>query len=111
MNKRILLALALLLFWVGVAAAQDVLVEYVEETVELRGSMGWSELYIGDMVPGDATVRLRDGGLLELRGGGSTYLISRAGTYGLSSIIDTGERNRETGIIFRSSRPRDRGYW
>lgn len=98
MNKRIIFALALLLFWVGVAAAQDVLVEYVEGTVELRGSMGWTELYIGDMVPADATVRLRDGGLLELRSEGSTYLISRTGTYGLSSIIDTGERNTEAGI-------------
>lgn len=98
MKKRTLFALALLLFLVGITAAQDVLVEYVEGTVELRGLRGWSELYIGDTLPIDATVRLRDGGLLELRSGERTYLISRGGTYGLPSIIDTGERNSAAGI-------------
>lgn len=98
MKKRILFALALLLVWVGNATAQDVLVEYVEGSVELRGSMGWTEIYIGEMVPADSTVRLPSGGLLELRSGGSTFLISRAGTYGLSSIIESNERSTSSGI-------------
>jgi tetratricopeptide (TPR) repeat protein len=72
--------------------AQAILVEYVEGVVEVRAGSDWVELFIGDTVSRDETVRIGGGGLIELRDADRTVLLSRPGTYELSTVVAAGAR-------------------
>lgn len=117
MKKKMYVAILVALVVVMGVAAQDVLVEYVEGTVELQGARGWSELFIGDSVPGSGTVRIGADGMVELRGTERTVLLARAGTYDLSTILSAAQSGSNTGVgslmtsrirrLVRDEEPRD----
>jgi tetratricopeptide (TPR) repeat protein len=91
-----------ILIMVALSAAplfgQAILVEYVEGIVEVRSGSDWVELFIGDTVSRDETVRIGGGGLIELRDSDRTVLLSRPGTYELSSVVAAGSRTAPSGL-------------
>lgn len=98
MRKYSLISLFLFVAVAGIAVAQDILVEYVEGSVEVRGARGWSELFIGDTVAGNGTVRIGADGMVELRGAERTVLLARAGTYDLAEILGATRATANTGV-------------
>jgi len=98
MNKTLIISVIAIVAMVSIVAAQDILVEYTEGTVELRGSRGWSEVFIGDSVPGNATIRVGDDGMVELRGAERTVLLARAGTYDLATILSAVQPAANNGV-------------
>jgi tetratricopeptide (TPR) repeat protein len=78
--------------------AQAILVEYVEGIVEVDAGGDWVELFIGDTVSRDETVRIGGGGLIELRDADRTVLLSRPGTYEISSVVTGGGRTVQSGL-------------
>ena len=72
--------------------AEDMLVEYVEGTLEIKEGSRWFELYIGDMVPENSTIRLSDNGFAELSTRNMTVTLSDDGTYDTQSLIRSGQK-------------------
>jgi tetratricopeptide (TPR) repeat protein len=99
MPQRIIPALALLLVIAGApAAAQPVIADYVEGTVEARGGAGWEPVRIGERLAADSQVRLGEGAYAELSRGPSTIRLARSGTYRLGRLFDGARRNRSVGL-------------
>lgn len=98
MNKTLIITMIAIVAVVSMAAAQNIIVEYVEGMVELQGSRGWSEVFIGDSVPGNATIRVGDDGMVELRGAERTVLLARAGTYDLATILSAVQPAANNGV-------------
>jgi tetratricopeptide (TPR) repeat protein len=73
-------------------AAEDLLVDYVEGTLEIQEGLGWFELYIGDTVPENSTIRLSDDGFVELSTRTVTVTLSDDGTYDTRSLLQSGRK-------------------
>lgn len=82
----------------GIANSQDILVEFVDGYVEYQADGEWVDVFIGDMIPQAAAIRLDDQSWVELRGAGDSVLLSRAGTYQLDSVLQTTRRNQSAGV-------------
>ncbi len=78
--------------------AQDVIVEFVDGVVEFRVNSTWTGLFLGDPVPGTASVRLAEDSFVELRADESTVLLSRPGTYLLSNVLGVTRTGRSSGV-------------
>ena len=72
--------------------AEDLLVEYVEGTLELKEGSSWVELYIGDIVPENGVIRLSDNGFAELSTRNVTVTLSDDGTYETRSLLRSGQK-------------------
>ena len=72
--------------------AQELLIEYLEGTLELKEGAGWVELYIGDSVPPGSLIRLGANGFAELSGGGVTINLSEDGTYNTENLLKSGQK-------------------
>jgi hypothetical protein len=72
--------------------AQELLIEYLEGTLELKQGTGWVELYIGDSVPPGSLIRLEVNGFAELSTGGVTVNLSEGGTYNTDSLLKSGQK-------------------
>lgn len=72
--------------------AEDLLVEYVEGTLEIKEGSSWIELYIGDMVPETSLIRLSDNGFTELSTPTVTITLSDDGTYDARSLLRSGQK-------------------
>jgi len=97
MERTFGLVLILFLSLSATLVSQEILVEYVEGVVDLRSGSGWQEVFIGDTVPADGTVRVGATGMVELRGADKTYLLAQPGTYQLASIIEASNRRGQVG--------------
>jgi tetratricopeptide (TPR) repeat protein len=96
--KRI--ALSALLFAVAcfAAFAQEVVVAYVDGSLEVRDGSAWYELYIGDAVGESDQIRLGRDAYAELTNGQTTVKLSRPGTYEVASLIQGAGRTASTGV-------------
>ena len=79
--------LTALLLVSAVAGAQDFTVAYLEGEAQARSGTTWQDLAIGDKVPLEASVRVRELGLAQLRGNGIDIFLNQPGTYSLTEIV------------------------
>lgn len=98
MRRTTLITGALIIAIVGPTFAQDLLVEFVEGTVEYRAGAEWVEAFIGETIPSDTTIRVGDSSLVELRSAEESVLLSRPGSYALEAVLHTTHRNLSTGV-------------
>jgi hypothetical protein len=103
MRKRLLVALALALVFVGAAVAQSFEVEYVDGTVELKipkdkAGKEWKALSIGDIVAVTASIKVAAGSSIELTRGKARVTILKPGTYTLADLSKASEKTAGTGI-------------
>ena len=90
--KRAAALILLILIAAIPLVAEDLLVEYVEGTLEIKEGSSWAELYIGDMVPENSTIRLSDNGFAELSTRTVTVTLSDDGTYDTRSLLRSGQK-------------------
>jgi tetratricopeptide (TPR) repeat protein len=86
-----MLAVTTLLF------GQDFVVEYLDGYLDLDEGGSWYELYIGDTVSADDTVRLDDG-YAELSDGTLTIRLTRPGTYYVGNLVSSARRTNNSGV-------------
>ena len=96
--KRLILPVLLVLFASAVLPAQEVVVGYVDGVLEVRDGTVWYDLFIGDAVAEADQIRLGPNSYAELSNGRTTVKLSRAGTYGVSSLIEGAGRTASAGI-------------
>jgi hypothetical protein len=72
--------------------AEDLLVEYLEGTLEGKEGSSWAELYIGDVVAENSQIRLSDHGFAELSTRNVTVTLSDDGTYNTQSLLRSGQK-------------------
>lgn len=77
--------------------AQSYSVTYADGTVEIRTATGWSALSVGDAVPTNASVRVSQGGSVELTKGRARITILRDGTYEIAALANAAERSGAIG--------------
>lgn len=94
--------LFVLLFLLVIASAplfaQDLYVEYSAGYVDLLRDGEWSELYIGDYLYTDDTIRLEAGCVVEIGGAGSKITLMREGTYRVSSLLASVATQKQAGV-------------
>lgn len=90
--KRAAIIILLTLIATIPLVAEDLLVEYVEGTLEVKEGSNWYELYIGDTVPENSVIRLSDSGFAELSTQNVTVTLSDDGTYNTQSLLRSGQK-------------------
>jgi hypothetical protein len=93
----LLCALACLGLGSPLAGAQAVTVDYIEGKAAQHVGDAWAGLAVGDQVALDASVRLEELSLVQLKGQGATITLCQAGTYGLRSVVKTRASLRSAG--------------
>ncbi len=86
-NTLFLISLIGLLALPGAMWAQDLEVDFVDGTVEVRDGGDWEEIFIGDTVGRQSVMRVGDGAIIELSGAQMRITVSNAGTYKLSDLL------------------------
>ncbi len=108
--KHLTLVMLLALALCASAYAQDLRVQYLDGLVELQTGAAWRELAAGDSVPASAVLRLDDGAIAELAGGGMTLRLTRRGTYDLASLATASAQSKSAGLgTFLTQRARAMG--
>ena len=90
--KRAATIILLILIAAIPLVAEDLLVEYVEGILEIKEGSKWYELYIGDTIPENSTIRLSDNGFAELSARNVTITLSDDGTYDTQSLLRSGQK-------------------
>lgn len=93
MKKALLLASVAILVFSAAAFAQTWSVAYFDGTAEVKSTKGWTPLALGDTVAPGASVRVSQGGSLELTRGKARITIIRDGTYSLASLARASEKS------------------
>ncbi|TVQ96243.1 MAG: hypothetical protein EA403_16565 [Spirochaetaceae bacterium] len=68
-------------------SAMDFIVRYSEGTVELQRQTAWAPLLMGDLVPGDAVMRLSQGAYAELGDGRTVLRLAQPGVFRMSDLL------------------------
>ena len=98
-REKLLTLLIILLSIPFYLFSQDLMVEYLEGSVEISSGYGWEELFIGDEIPADATVRVSENGFAELSAAdGVTIAISEDGTYLIKDLMGASKEVASWGI-------------
>ena len=90
--KRTVTIILVMLITAIPLVAEDLLVEYVEGTLEVKEGSNWYKLYIGDTVPENSVIRLSDSGFAELSTQNVTVTLSDDGTYNTQSLFRSGQK-------------------
>ncbi len=96
--RRVATTILLILITAIPLAAEDLLVEYVEGTLEIQEGSGWFELYIGDTVPENSMIRLSGNGFVELSTRTVTLTLSDDGTYDTRYLLRSGRKIASWGV-------------
>jgi len=89
------------LFLLSIAAAvfaQAFTVNYLDGTVELQQAKTWKALVIGDQVAADATIRVSDGGSVEMQRGKTKITLLKDGTYQMAVLSKSAEKAGSGGV-------------
>lgn len=97
-SRCILLGTVLLVCALAPAAAQTVSVAYAEGEIEVQRGSKWEDVLVGDTLRARARIRLGDSGYVELSRGRDTVRLTRPGSYEISSLFETVERNQRAGL-------------
>lgn len=95
--RAVLIVTALLVAAVP-AVSQEVVVDYAEGRLEVQRGSLWETVRMGDSVRAGARVRLGPEAYAELSRGRETVRLTRSGTYELSELFQTANRNRRAGL-------------
>lgn len=87
MKQRIVCVAIVCVLCAASLCAEDLTVSYVDGNAEARIAGSWAGLTAGDTVAGDATVRITGSGIIELKTGALTIVLSRPGAYSLKTIL------------------------
>jgi tetratricopeptide (TPR) repeat protein len=68
---------------------QPVDVQFVDGMLEVRRGSAWHEVFIGDSLAGDSTVRLAENSTAELASGGNVIALHDPGLYRLADLLAT----------------------
>jgi len=72
--------------------SQSVLVEYSEGFVEQKTRSGWQEVYIGDELPIESTIRVSENGFAEFSLGDLKISVKEDGVYQLSDLVGSSKQ-------------------
>lgn len=97
-RKACIVGMLLLLFATSGLFSADLTVEYVEGYLDLRNEAEWDELFIGDTIQDDATIRLDEDSVAELSGRGIKLTLTKPGTYAISELIEATNRQKSVGL-------------
>lgn len=78
--------------------AQELIVEYVEGYLEIQDGGSWYELYIGDVVERDSSVRVDSGSYAEISDGAVTIKLLRPGVYTIGELLDSAQAQSDAGL-------------
>jgi len=73
-------------------------VNYLDGTVELKSAKGWAAVAIGDSVAADATLRISQGGSVELQRGKTKITLLKDGTYDMAVLIKSAEKTTTANV-------------
>jgi TolA-binding protein len=80
------------------AFAQGFTVNYLDGTVELQSSKGWSPVSIGDKVPPDSMIRISQSGSLELLRARTKITLLKDGVYSMASLSAAAGNGGSSGV-------------
>ncbi len=80
------------------AAAQEVVVEYIDGILEIREDGKWYELYIGEDLKSGDTVRLAGDSFAELSAGNTRIMLRKPGTYAIDDLFKSLKRQETAGL-------------
>ena len=95
--RRWLIPLFLTLFAISIFS-QNVTVEYLEGFVEISRDSNWEEVYIGDELPLDSTIRVSENGFAEFLLGDLKISVKEDGIYLLSDLVGSSKRVSSWGL-------------
>jgi tetratricopeptide (TPR) repeat protein len=98
MKKITIFTILVLCAGVALFAAQQLTIEYLDGTVELRTAKGWTALSIGDGVAADASIRVSKSGSVELSLGTQRISILKDGTYAVADLMRAAGKSGKAGI-------------
>ncbi len=99
MNKKIIsMAVFLLMLSPLLLSGEELIVDYVEGFVEVHTRDGWVEVFIGDIVDEDSSIRLEPGSLLELSGTNIHLTLTTEGTYSIQDLIKSSTERSTSGV-------------
>lgn len=98
MKPKIILMTILLLVALSFVSAQDITLEYVEGYLDLQKGSDWVELYMGDSILRNATVRLDQDSLAELSGMNMTFTLTRPGIYRIEDLVASRQNMNSSGL-------------
>ena len=78
--------------------SQNVLVEYSEGFVEQKTRSGWQEVYIGDELPIESTIRVSENGFAEFSLGDLKISVKEDGVYELRDLVGSSKQVDSWGL-------------
>jgi len=90
--------MVLLLIVSSFVYAQELTLDYLEGYLDLQEGSDWVELYIGDSVSRNATVRLDQDSLAELSGMNMSFTLTRPGVYRVGDLLASRQTMDNTGL-------------
>ena len=85
--KKNLVIMILLFFMVFSLAAEELMLVYTEGEVFLNENGTWYEVFIGDMIDSNSTLKIGQDSMVEIDAAGNTLLLNKPGTYKLGELI------------------------
>jgi len=97
-NRYWLIALILFTWFALPVFSQNALAKYLEGLVEVSGATGWQEVYIGDELSVDTTIRVSENGFVEFSLGDLKISVKEDGIYLLSDLVGSSKRVSSWGL-------------
>ncbi|MDC7225636.1 MAG: hypothetical protein PQJ61_02600 [Spirochaetales bacterium] len=87
--KKLAFLLILTVLAAGAVFSMDFSADYVDGYLDVKEDGSWYEVYIGDMLPPDAVVKLDNDSYAELSYGSEIIKLSRPGVYELGKLVNS----------------------
>lgn len=98
MKKIGLSILIMLVIGISGLTGQSLTVEYVDGYLDILDGGSWSEVYIGDTLTPEDTIRLDSDSFAELRGSGLSLTLTEAGTYRITDLLNANAEGAALGL-------------
>jgi len=96
--KRFLVGLIALTVLSFAAFSEDLVVQYLEGFVERSTNSRWEEVYIGDELPLDSTIRVSENGFAEFSLGDLKISVKEDGIYLLNDLVGSSKQVNSWGL-------------
>ena len=96
--KRFLVGLIFLTAVSLIAFSEELVVQYIEGFVERSTNSRWEEVYIGDELPLNTTIRVSENGFAEFSLGDLKISVNEDGIYLLSDLVGTSKQVSSWGL-------------
>ena len=96
MRRFLPLVVAVLAAQVG--TAQGLVVAYLDGDAQLKSGSAWKPLSTGDLIATDSSIRLGANALIEVKGPGTDFTLTKPGTYGVRDVVAAGRRVSPPGV-------------